>query len=81
VNKSHSAETGARRTRISRGEFDRLDPVERAALMKQGCTLFDEPKPKRQVVLRPGQMLRSDFEQLDNTERMFRILGGIQLVD
>jgi hypothetical protein len=81
MNKSHFAETEAHQKRMSRRAFDRLDPVERAAVMRAGCQLFDEHKPKPPAVLRPGQMFRPDFEKLDHTERMVRILGGLQLVD
>jgi hypothetical protein len=65
---------------MSRREFDRLAPAERAAVMKRGCTLFDEPEPKR-LVLRPGEMFRVDFEQLTPAERASKMKAGFWLVD
>jgi hypothetical protein len=66
--------------RMSRRAFDALAPEERAAVMKRGCTLFDEPEPKR-MILRPGEMFRVDFEQLSPAERFEKIRSGTRLVD
>jgi hypothetical protein len=81
MSNSHSTKIDARPRRMSRVAFDRLDPLERAALMKQGWTLFDEPKPMSPVALLHNQMRRSDFEKLDHRERMARMLGCLRLVD
>jgi hypothetical protein len=66
--------------RMSRREFDRLDPTERAAVMKCGFQLYDEPEAKR-MVLRPGEMFRADFEELSPVDRMDRVRAGIKLID
>jgi hypothetical protein len=67
--------------RMSRREFDRLGPAERAALMRRGCALFDEPETKAPVVLRVGEMRREDFERLPPRERSAKMRAGLRLVD
>jgi hypothetical protein len=68
--------------KMSRREFDRLDPVEKAAKMRAGFVLFDEtPSEKPPAVPGPNEMLRADFDKLPGGERAARMKAGLRLID
>jgi hypothetical protein len=69
--------------RMSRREFERLDPIQKAAVMKAGYVLFDEaPAKKPPIVPRPGEMLRADFDRLPGEERAAIMKAGrLRLID
>jgi hypothetical protein len=67
---------------LTRSEFDKLKPIERAKTMKDGFTLTDPPveKPASRK-LREKEMSRSAFDALRPVERAKTMKDGFTLVD
>lgn len=65
---------------LSRSTFDGLAPAERAAFVRSGGQIVNDP-PRAQAPLGKNQIRRATFDELPHPDRMAFVKNGGQVID